>query len=166
MENLYEMLLYPYHIQRTQALKEGDFLLRAQFCDWFEERRVAVHYFEKKILFTDEAGFTRNGIFNFHNNHEWAAENPHAIVQRGHQQRFSLNVWGGIIDEHLIGPVFLPQRLNEQLTPIFYKMNYNNYLKTCHLTYEHKCGLCTTAPPHILVLSLDSIYKMSTETVG
>lgn len=49
---------------------------------------------------------------NFHNNHLWAEENPHGIVETHFQKQFSLNVWVGIIDEHLIVPFFLPGRLD------------------------------------------------------
>lgn len=48
-------------------------------------------------------------------------ENPHSTVQKARQQQFSLNVWAGIIDGHLIGPVFLPRRLNGQ--------NYTTFLR-------------------------------------
>lgn len=158
---LHEMLLYPYHIQRVQALEEGDFPLRAQFCDWFEEQRVAVHYFEKKILFTDEAGFTKNGIFNFHNNHEWAAENPHAIVRRGHQHRFSLNVWGGIIDEHLIGPVFLPQRLNGQTYTDFLQNELPQLLENLPLDLRAQMWFMhDSAPPHFSIIARQHIQNV------
>lgn len=33
-------------------------------------------------------------------------------MQSRYQQQFSLNVWAGIISDHLIGPYFLPARLN------------------------------------------------------
>lgn len=159
---LHEMLLNPYHIQRVQALEERDFPLRVQFCDWLEEQRVAVHYFEKKILFTDEAGFTRNGIFNFHNNHEWADENPHAIVQRGHQQQFRLNVWGGIIDEHLIGPVFLPQRLNGQTYTDFLQNELPQLLENLPPDLRAQMWFMHDgAPPHFSIIArqhLQNVY--------
>ncbi|EZA58875.1 hypothetical protein X777_00578, partial [Ooceraea biroi] len=60
--------------------------------------------FAANILFTDEAIFTNNRIINFHNNHIWADENPHAVVESRHQHRFSLNVWVGILRDRLIGP--------------------------------------------------------------
>jgi hypothetical protein len=44
------------------------------------------------IIFTDEAYFTRDGIQNFHDQHLWADENPHAILPSHHQQRFSINI--------------------------------------------------------------------------
>ena len=64
------------------------------------------------MLFTDEACFTKEGIFNTHNSHVWALNNPHATYIRGHQQRFAVNIWTGIVDNFLIGPYMLPQRLN------------------------------------------------------
>lgn len=105
---------YPYHLQRVQALYAGDRERRLFFCHWFLEqpRRVLYTNFAWSVLFTDEAEFTRNGINNFHNQHLWALENPHGIIESRHQQRFSLNVWGGIVANCLIGPVFLPPRLN------------------------------------------------------
>lgn len=45
---------------------------------------------------------------NFHNNHMYAEENPHAIIGSRHQYQFSVNVWVGIVGDYLIGPVFLP----------------------------------------------------------
>lgn len=47
---------------------------------------------------------------NFHNSHTWALENPHAIRETRYQHRFSVNVWAGIIDDHLIGPHIIPNR--------------------------------------------------------
>jgi hypothetical protein len=51
------------------------------------------------VLTTDEAGFTRDGVFNAHNTHIWSEENLHQIRERGFQQRFSINMWAGIIGE-------------------------------------------------------------------
>jgi len=62
-------------------------------------------------LFTDEAMFTRDGIFNFHNVHMWAHANPHTIREAKHQTTFSINVWAGNGGGRLIGPVRLPERL-------------------------------------------------------
>lgn len=61
---------------------------------------------------TDESCFTRDGAVNFHNSHVWAEENPRAFRQCRYQQRFSLNMWAGIVNNTLIGPYELPTRLN------------------------------------------------------
>lgn len=105
--------LYPYHVQRVQALYDGDRERRMDYCRWFlNQPRFRYENFAWNILFTDEAQFTRDGITNFHNQHFWEPENPHAIVEGHHQRRFSCNVWGGIVGQYLLGPVFLPPRLN------------------------------------------------------
>lgn len=112
---LHEQQLYPFHIQRVQALTAPDYGSRMVFCR-FMLRKVAENVnFAANILFTDEAIFTNNGVINFHNNHVWADENPHAVVQSRHQHRFSLNVWLGVLGDRLIGPAFLPNRLNGEL---------------------------------------------------
>lgn len=109
---LKDQLLYPYHVQRVQALTLRDFQPRMEFAHWLQ-RKVEQHpQFLSSILFTDEASFSRNGIMNFHNNHIWTDDNPHAITQTRFQDRFSFNVWIGIIGDYLIGPYFLPLRLN------------------------------------------------------
>lgn len=109
---LKEQLLYPYHMQRVQALLPRDFPNRLAFSNWMLEMVGQNPEFLEQVLFTDEANFSREAIINFHNNHVWAEENPHAIVEAHHQQQFSLNVWVGIIGDYLIGPHFLPPRLN------------------------------------------------------
>lgn len=113
-EILHDAGFYPYHLQRVQALYPGDRERRLNFCRWFLEQpqRVVYNNFAWIVLFTDEAIFTRDGINNFHNQHFWAPENPHATKESKNQQQFSLNVWGGIVANCLIGPVFLPPRLN------------------------------------------------------
>lgn len=104
---------YPYHFQRVQALYPGDRIARLNSCRWFlNQPRFNNENFAWNTLFTDESEFTRNGINNFHNRHLWDIENPHGIIEARHQRRFSLNVWGGIIGNVLLGPVFLPPRLN------------------------------------------------------
>lgn len=109
---LKEHLLYPYHLQRVQALLPRDFPNRLEFCNWMLEMIRRNRDFLNTIEFTDECSFSRDKIINFHNYHIWADENPHAIVETNHQEPFSLNVWVGVIGDYLIGPHFLPPRLN------------------------------------------------------
>lgn len=111
-EILHEELLYPYHLQRVQALKPQDFLPRVEFCQWMQMKCHQDRHFLDKVLFTDEAGFTREGVVNFHNNHIWLDENPSAIFEARFQDKFSINVWAGIIGNRLLGPYVMPQRLN------------------------------------------------------
>ncbi|KAJ4450932.1 hypothetical protein ANN_02367 [Periplaneta americana] len=82
---LKEYQLYPYHLQRVQALSPADYPARVRFCQWFLQQCGVNPNFPALVLFTDEAQFTRDGITNFHNQHVWAYENPRATVPSHHQ---------------------------------------------------------------------------------
>lgn len=98
---------HPYHDTPVQDLLPQDFGTRIEFCDWFLRNNHT-----RSILWTDEATFTRNGAVNFHNTHTWSVENPHARRPHNFQHQFSVNVWAGIVDGRIIGPYFLPPRLD------------------------------------------------------
>jgi hypothetical protein len=108
---VHEQLLHPYHIQRVQALTPPDHRARVVYCHWLLAKCVVNPRFVANILFTDKAGFTRDGIVNFHNTHVWVDDNPHTTVASRHQHRFSINVWVGIVGDEILGPVVLPNRL-------------------------------------------------------
>jgi Helix-turn-helix domain (DUF4817) len=109
--------MHPYHYQKVQHLLPADRALRLEFCLWLRRRRHSWN----KILFTDEATFTRSGITNTKNTHFWAGENPHSISEANFQHRFSLNVWGGVVGNYLIGPYFFEGRLTAEV--------YHNFLE-------------------------------------
>lgn len=99
--------LHPYHMQKVQRLEPGDPVARLMFCRWIVSHPRTL----PRILFTDEAQFTRDGILNSRNSHIWDYSNPHAVVRKNSQHRFSLNVWCGVVNDELIGPHFLEERL-------------------------------------------------------
>lgn len=112
---LKQQLLHPYHLQPVQELLPGDHDARLLFARIMRQKRRLDPNFHKRVLFTDEACFTRRGVTNFHNEHHYADENPHAIHVRHFQREFKINVWIGIIDDHLIGPVrLLPNKLTAE----------------------------------------------------
>jgi len=92
--------MYPYHVQRVQHLRPGDFAERLNFCKWLNGSRQL----HRSIMFTDEAQFNRDGVNNTHNSHVRADENPHATVESNFQQRFSVDVWCAVLDDQLIVP--------------------------------------------------------------
>ncbi|GFW85226.1 DUF4817 domain-containing protein [Trichonephila clavipes] len=94
-----------------QRLAETGSFERADMVRWYLGKCATNPLFPDEVLFSDEASFTREGIFNTHNDHIWAVENPHAIRRRAAQIRFSVNVWAGIMGDHLIGPYLFPCRL-------------------------------------------------------
>lgn len=124
---LHDQQLYPYHLQKVQAMGPEDYPHRLRFSRWWLQQNLRQPDFGRYVLFTDEACFTRDGFFNSRNSHIWDDENPHAIALRRDQHQFSVNVWAGIVGENIIGPYLLPPRLNghiyvqflEQILPEF-----------------------------------------------
>lgn len=105
---------YPFHGTGVQGLEEQDPQRRIQFCRYLLNGDIEDAWFLKSILWTDESKFSREGITNFHNLHEWADRdiNPHWKKQVSFQRKFSVNVWAGVIGRTLIGPHILPDNLN------------------------------------------------------
>ena len=68
--------------------------------------------FLSSVLWSDESTFTNNEMWNRRNLHVWAHVNPFPRRPTGHQYRWSVNVWAGIIGLQIVGPIFLPPRLN------------------------------------------------------
>lgn len=110
--------LHPYHYQRVHALRPQDFLPRMEFSEWIRNHGELVPF----IIWSDEATFTRGGVFNIHNHHFYAEENPRVVRRGNFQNRFSVNVWAGILNNTLFGPIEIPARLNAN--------EYLNFLET------------------------------------
>lgn len=109
---LRENLLKPYHYTTVQPLYGNDNVARTNYCHTLIDKIRDEPDFLSRILWSDECTFTRDGVFNTHNFHYWAEENPYAFREFGHQRRFNVNVWLGIVNYRIVGPIFLPNRLN------------------------------------------------------
>lgn len=103
---------HPFKIFLTQQLAGNDFDRRLEFIAWYHAYKEIHPDVNKLILWTDESTFHNNGVVNRHNSHYWAAENPHWVKEQHVQQKFSVNVWCGVINETLVGPYFLEERLD------------------------------------------------------
>lgn len=68
---LHDQQLHPYHHTRVQELLPRDFQPRVDFAQWLLQKHRRDNTFLEKILWTDEATFTRNGVFNTRNRHTW-----------------------------------------------------------------------------------------------
>ncbi|GFS96651.1 uncharacterized protein TNCV_3944271 [Trichonephila clavipes] len=93
-----------------------------------------LHQQLSSVLFTNEASFSREGIFNTHNSHSWVATYPHVTRTRAAQDRFLVNVWAGILGDHLIGPYILPDRLTGPRYLIFLEQVLPELLDSAHVT--------------------------------
>ncbi|GFY77800.1 uncharacterized protein TNIN_336081 [Trichonephila inaurata madagascariensis] len=99
--------LQPYHAQpehREYVLIATDHQSRVYFSRWFLQRLVVQPEFAAHMLFTDECNISRGGIFYAPNALNWTYTNSHAIRPHSYQRRFSVNVWAGVIHDHLIEP--------------------------------------------------------------
>ena len=65
----------------------------------------------------------------FYKCHVCAAVNPNEVKQELQQQSFSFNVWVGILGDCLIGPHFLPHRLNGEQYLRFLRNDLPNLLE-------------------------------------
>lgn len=142
--------LYPFHKLQVQELLERDKAPRIEFCHFMLERDIEDSAFLANILWTDECIFTREGVFNTHNEHSWAAENPRCVKQTNVQYKFKINVWAGIIGNHLIGPHIFEDSLNGERYVSFLENELPLLLEDIPLNsrrclvYQHD-----GAPPHV-----------------
>jgi len=102
----------PYKINIVHHLKETDFPRRIQFCEWLWLRYMENNDFLSQIIWSDESKFTKNGMFNKHNEHFWASENPRAIQETNFQDSWSFNVYCAIKDSRIIILKFYDENLN------------------------------------------------------
>lgn len=141
--------LYPFHLNPVQNLLPQDPPARLRFANFLQEQITNDPTFLEKNLFTDEATFTRRGVFNWHNNHLWDYENPHGVKARTFQHEFKVNVWCGVIGNFLIGPFELPSNLNNQLYLNFLQQNLPGLLEEVPLYLRRDMWfLHDGAPPH------------------
>lgn len=103
----------PYHVSRSHTLHHlQDPNRRSAFCGWFLNQAANDGNFPRSILWTDETRFTNCGIFNRHNEVLWRRENPHTMQEVRPQVKFGFNVWCGLFDNQLIGPIIYNDNLN------------------------------------------------------
>lgn len=67
-------------------------------------------------MWSDESCFSTAGIPNRKNIHYWSTDNPEKFFEVKHSGRRSVNVWCGIKDFRILGPIFF----NQSLTGIRY----------------------------------------------
>jgi len=80
--------------------------LHIAFCQWALQMIQDDPHFFRYVLFSDEVTFCSDGRLNRHNCHYWTDNNPHWYRSLNHQNRWSLMVWCGIVNDYLIGLYF------------------------------------------------------------
>lgn len=139
----------PYKIHVSQTLHPGDEERRMQWCNWLLEKINLDGDFLNKIIWTDECKFTNCGMFNRHNEHYWAIENPRQFREARPQIRFGLNVWAGIVGDTIIGPYIFEETLNAARYEQFLRTQLLNYLEDLPLARLRELWWQQDgAPPH------------------
>lgn len=108
---LHKEKLHPYKMMFVQELTEDDPDRRVQFCEEIMNKLDRNVVSLDSIVFSDESTFTLNGELNRQNCRYWSAENPHWIRETHTQYPQKVNVWAGIIGDHIIGPIFIEGNL-------------------------------------------------------
>lgn len=101
---------HPYKIKLLQELNEDDNDRRLQFCEVMSNNLLnTMHLYN--ICFSDECMFFLNGQVNRHNCRYWSDTNPHWFRETHTQYPQRLNVWAGIVGDHIVGPYFIDGNL-------------------------------------------------------
>lgn len=103
---------HPYKVRLVQELSEDDFDRRVEFCETMMDRYVQEPNFLAKIVFSDEATFTLHGDVSRHNCRYWSDDNPHWMRESHTQKPEKVNVWAGIVGNHIVGPFIINGNLN------------------------------------------------------
>lgn len=155
--------LYPFRLQKIQHLLPTDYPLRLNFSHWLLDNADKL----SSILFTDEATFTRNGVFNSRNSHLWSVENPHGTVESSFQHRFHVNVWCAIIDDKILGPFVINGNLTGRIYEQFLKNDLPVLLediplqKRLQVIFQHD-----GATPHFSLLARNHLNANFVNWIG
>ncbi|GBM37732.1 hypothetical protein AVEN_179814-1 [Araneus ventricosus] len=103
---------HPYRSAPVQGLLPRNTERRYTWCNFVMNNLEDHPTFLADIIRKDEACFCI--MFNRQNVHTWSLENPRYAVEVRHQLRWSINVWCGIFNDRLIGPVFYEVTLTGQ----------------------------------------------------
>jgi hypothetical protein len=124
--------------------------IRTTYCQWLLRQHINDAAFVTRLLATYESEITRDGIFNYHNSHLWAENNPHARHVANHQHHFSINA--GWNDRGRILRVF--QNTRQAYRCIISALTARLTTHWRILTYEHanKCGFFTMELLHTSLL--------------
>lgn len=102
---------HAYKFKLVHALNEDDPDRRLQFCEEIGELIDANTNFVYNVAFSDECTFFVNGTVNKHNCRYWDTENPHVYREFSTQYPEKLNVWAGMLGNHILGPFFIDGNL-------------------------------------------------------
>ncbi|KAJ8949648.1 hypothetical protein NQ318_010066 [Aromia moschata] len=69
-------------------------------------------FFFDNIIWSDEATFTKNGVFNRHNSHYWSDYYLHPFRERNFQESWQFNAYCAIRNDGVVALEFYQDNLN------------------------------------------------------
>lgn len=103
-----------FKFRKSQELFPDDCFRRMEFCEIMVDMANNDMNFIKNILFTDECTFELHSPHNSQCVRYWSRENLYQYQPTRTQYPQKLNVWAGILGDHIIGPFFINGNLNGQ----------------------------------------------------
>lgn len=103
--------MHPYKMQLYHELGDDDFDRRVEFCETMTGMIRQNRNILRNICFSDESCFFLNGLVNRHNCRFWSDVNPHVFQEEHTQRPQKINVWAGILNNQIIGPIFYQDNL-------------------------------------------------------
>ena len=99
-------------MERKNKLERGDLQRRTAFCNWFIGHRRFLTF-----LIGDEAQFLLDGAVSTQNVRCYAPKGnpPDFSYRRNKNDKRSVRVWAGIIEDHIIGPFVYHGNMDSQL---------------------------------------------------
>ena len=79
------------------------------------QRSIYRRFWQKKIIFLDEAHFDLGGHVNKQNFRIWGTENPYAYIEKPMHPK-QVTVWCGFWSKGIIGPFFFENVQGEAVT--------------------------------------------------
>lgn len=133
----------------VQKLTQEQKNRRIMFCQEMLILKEEDNNIFKRILWSDECTFSTAGIHNRKNVRFWATEKPRATREIRIQGRSSLHVWCGLLDNKIIGPIFIDGSLNGEKYLNLLTNDVENYLDNLPLRqYNEIIWHQDGAPPH------------------
>uniref|UniRef100_A0ABD2XHU5 Tc1-like transposase DDE domain-containing protein n=1 Tax=Trichogramma kaykai TaxID=54128 RepID=A0ABD2XHU5_9HYME len=105
-------VMRPYHYIPQPTVRDTDPSVRLRFARWVAQMEEENPGWTRTILFSDESNFTQGGTMNRQNYRYWSENNPRWTREVENQRRWTLNVWGGIVGDRLVGPHYFEGPLN------------------------------------------------------
>lgn len=141
--------VHPYRISYHQKLIPGDKEKRVDFCSWAIEKAYQNAEFFRNVLFTDESTFRSDRTMNRHNIRYYSQQNPTWRGEIMKQGRWSVNVWGGIVNDYVIGPYFFQGNLTGNIYLNFLRESLPMLLENVVLQVRNNMWFQHDgAPPH------------------